>query len=189
MGHAHANGSGHPNQPVQGKRENQPLQGLWESILKKGYIVKHTTSFGRAFRSALLTSAVAAIAFPAFAQQQQAAKEDKLEEIVVTGSRIARANDVSASPIAVVSFEQLTSHSDITIDAYLNTLPQVTPSGTSTSNNPGNGGQSNISLRGLGSNRNLVTLNCAHAVEAASVRNTKPRSRFMALRCRTGGRV
>ncbi len=153
--------------------------------------MKHTTSFGRAFRSALLTSAVAAIALPAFAQQQQAAKEDKLEEIVVTGSRIARANDVSASPIAVVSFEQLTSHSDITIDAYLNTLPQVTPSGTSTSNNPGNNGQSNISLRGLGSNRNLVLIDGRRPMVSASDMtvdlNTIPQALIESIEVITGG--
>jgi outer membrane receptor protein involved in Fe transport len=71
---------------------------------------------------------------------------------------ISRPNLESASPIAVVTGEETTEHSDITLDTFLNTLPQVNPAGTTTSNNPGNGGQSNINLRGLGSNRNLVLI-------------------------------
>lgn len=80
------------------------------------------------------------------------------EQIVVTGSRIARPNLSSASPIAVVTGEQTVQSGDITLDTFLNTLPQVNPAGTTTSNNPPNGGQSNIDLRGLGPNRNLVLI-------------------------------
>lgn len=45
-----------------------------------------------------------------------------------------------------------------TIETVLNTLPQFVPSITSTSNNPSNGGQANVSLRGLGTRRTLVLL-------------------------------
>src|SRR4051812_34202888 len=78
------------------------------------------------------------------------------EQIVVTGSRIARPNLTSNSPIAVVTGEQTVKNADITLETFLNTLPQANPAGTTTSNNPGNGGQANINLRGLGANRNLV---------------------------------
>jgi iron complex outermembrane receptor protein len=78
------------------------------------------------------------------------------EEIVVTGSRIARPNLTSNSPIAVVTGEETVENADITLDTFLNTLPQVNPAAGTTSNNPSNGGQSNIDLRGLGANRNLV---------------------------------
>ncbi|MCL6741260.1 TonB-dependent receptor [Sphingomonas sp. RB56-2] len=86
------------------------------------------------------------------------AEETAGREIVVTGSRIARPNLTSSSPIAVVTGEETVDKADITLDTFLNTLPQVNPAGTTTSNNPGNGGQSNINLRGLGSNRNLVLI-------------------------------
>jgi outer membrane receptor protein involved in Fe transport len=152
--------------------------------------VKHTTTFGRAFRTALLSTAVVAFAVPAMAQQQ-AASDDKLEEIVVTGSRIARANDVSTSPIAVVSFEELTSKSDVTLESYLNTLPQITPSGTSTSNNPPNAGQSNISLRGLGANRNLVLIDGRRPMVSDSEQrvdvNTIPQALIESIEVVTGG--
>ncbi|MFN2098642.1 TonB-dependent receptor domain-containing protein [Altererythrobacter sp. MF3-039] len=106
---------------------------------------------------------VAMLASPAFAQDAQDASSDDAiatdEVIVVTGSRIVRPNLEAASPIAVVSGDRVVEQADITLESYLNTLPQVNPAGTSTSNNPGNGGQSNINLRGLGANRNLVLLN------------------------------
>lgn len=84
--------------------------------------------------------------------------EDTGSTIIVTGSRIARPNLEAASPVAVVSGEEAQEFADITLDTFVNTLPQVNPAGTTTSNNPGNGGQSNINLRGLGSNRNLVLI-------------------------------
>jgi iron complex outermembrane recepter protein len=153
--------------------------------------VKHTTTFGRAFRTALLSSAVIAVSMPTMAQQQSAASDTKLEEIVVTGSRIARPNDVSTSPIAVVSFEELTSKSDVTLEGYLNSLPQIAPSGTSTSNNPPNSGQANISLRGLGANRNLVLVDGRRPmVSDSNVRvdvNTIPQALIESVEIITGG--
>lgn len=91
----------------------------------------------------------------------QAAPADDSEDatIIVTGSRIARPNLDSNSPVVVVTGEETTKQADITLDTFLNSLPQVNPAGGTTSNNPGNGGQSNINLRGLGSNRNLVLVN------------------------------
>ena len=43
-----------------------------------------------------------------------------------------------------------------TVESALNTLPQFVPAYTSTSNNPGNGGQANVDLRGLGPTSTLV---------------------------------
>ncbi len=89
---------------------------------------------------------------PAFAQDASS----EVGEVVVTGSRILRQDFVASSPIATVTGEQTTANADVTLDSYLNTLPQVNPASTGSSNNPGNAGQANIDLRGLGSNRNLV---------------------------------
>jgi len=113
------------------------------------------------YRSALRSSSVlvaaATIAVPAFAQEQETA-ESVEETIIVTGSRIARPNMEANSPITVMTGEDTVKNADITLDTFLNTLPQVNPAGTTTSNNPGNGGQSNINLRGLGANRNIVLI-------------------------------
>jgi len=99
----------------------------------------------------------AMFAMPAQAQTAAAtASED--EPIVITGSRIARPNLDAASPITVVTGDEVVKQADITVEQYLNTLPQVNAAGGTTSNNPPNGGRANIDLRGLGANRNIVLL-------------------------------
>lgn len=77
-------------------------------------------------------------------------------EVVVTGSRIARRDYVAASPIVSVGPKALEATGSVTVETLINQLPAFTPSVTSTSNNPSNGGQANIDLRGLGTNRTLV---------------------------------
>lgn len=113
------------------------------------------------------------------------------EEIIVTGSRIVRPNLVANSPIAVVTGEQVVANADITLDTFLNTLPQVNPSGTSTSNNPGNAGQSNINLRGLGANRNLVLIDgrrpMVSGVDQTVDLNTIPQGLIERIEVITGG--
>src|SRR5262245_3522040 len=66
----------------------------------------------------------------------QALAEDAVEEIVVTGSRIARPDFESASPIVSVDEDFLRRTGSSTVESQLNTLPQLVPSYTSTSNNP-----------------------------------------------------
>src|SRR5690242_661069 len=80
------------------------------------------------------------------------------QEVVVTGSRIIRQDYAANSPIATVGQSQLVDNADITLESALNTLPQIVPGGTSTTNNPPNNGQANIDLRGLGANRNLILI-------------------------------
>ncbi|ASD26220.1 TonB-dependent receptor plug domain-containing protein [Brevundimonas diminuta] len=82
-----------------------------------------------------------------------------LGDVVVTGSRIARQDYVSTSPIVTVGQEDFQATGSVTIDSLINDLPQFVPSVSSTSNNPSNGGQANIDLRGLGSQRTLVLMN------------------------------
>jgi outer membrane receptor protein involved in Fe transport len=91
-----------------------------------------------------------------------------VEEIVVTGSRFVKQDFVSNSPVFTLEANDISERADITIDTYLNTLPQVSPAGTTTSNNPGNNGQSNVNLRGLGANRNLVLIDGRRAMVSAS---------------------
>ena len=85
-------------------------------------------------RSALLgatmLAGLAAVSAPAFAQEDTAGDD---EVIVITGSRIARQDYVADSPLVSVTGDQVVANADITIDTYLNTLPQVNPAGTTTS--------------------------------------------------------
>jgi iron complex outermembrane receptor protein len=80
------------------------------------------------------------------------------DAIVVTGTRIARRDAVAESPILTVSQEEMTSSGYVTVEQYLNTLPQVTPGISSQSNNPSSNGRAFVDLRGLGAGRNLVLL-------------------------------
>lgn len=142
------------------------------------------------YTAAPLALGLALISTPSFAQDE-AADEDSGEAIIVTGSRIARPNLDSNSPVTVVTGEQTVANADITLDTYLNTLPGVNPAGTTTSNNPGNGGQSNIDLRGLGSNRNLVLINGRRPMVSASNQtvdlNTIPQGLIERIDVTTGG--
>lgn len=113
------------------------------------------------FREYLLAGTIVSgllVAAPAMAQTAApaAAADDEGEVVVVTGSRIARRDFIAASPVATVSVEAIVGNADVTLETFLNTLPQVNPAGTTTSNNPGNAGQASINLRGLGANRNIV---------------------------------
>ena len=84
--------------------------------------------------------------------------------IVVTGSRIARQDYQSNSPLVTVDKALLEQSSTAAIEQNLNKLPQFTPAKTPTvggdiqptaTNTPG---AATVSLRGLGANRNLVLL-------------------------------
>ncbi|MCR6644316.1 MAG: TonB-dependent receptor [Terricaulis sp.] len=87
-----------------------------------------------------------------------AQEADEGDAIVVTGTRIARRDAVAESPILTVGQEEMTNSGFVTVEQYLNTLPQVTPGISSQSNNPSSNGRAFVDLRGLGSGRNLVLI-------------------------------
>lgn len=96
---------------------------------------------------------MAMTASPALAQD--ADDEAVQETIVVTGSRIARPDFTSNSPVSTVSAEQFDLTGTVNTESLLNTLPQTVPGLDRTSNNPG-GGYATVNLRGLGTGRTLV---------------------------------
>jgi outer membrane receptor protein involved in Fe transport len=112
----------------------------------------------QAVHLALTACASAAAAPLAFADAPAAANPDAVQEIVVTGSRIAQSpNDISISPIASVSSVDIQQTGLIRAEDILNNLPQVVAeqsSGTSISSL----GIATVSLRGLGSQRTLVLI-------------------------------
>ena len=108
------------------------------------------------FAGAAIVAATALMSTPVLAQD---AEDDQVDDIVVTGSRIARQDYVANSPIVTVSQEDFQATGSVTIDTLINDLPQFTPATNATSNNPSNGGQANVQLRGLGTTRTLVLLN------------------------------
>ena len=80
------------------------------------------------------------------------------QDIIITGSRIPRPDLTSSSPLAVVKNEEFKLSGANNVESVINSLPQVAPSFTAFSNNPG-GGVALLNLRGLGTNRNLVLVN------------------------------
>ncbi|MDF8333036.1 TonB-dependent receptor domain-containing protein [Novosphingobium cyanobacteriorum] len=102
---------------------------------------------------------VALLAGPAFAQEaapQAGAAASGDEVIVVTGSRIARPDLTSTSPLNVVGASDIAlKGGSANIENVLNDLPQVTPTTSGASNNPG-GGVATVNLRNLGDQRTLV---------------------------------
>ena len=108
---------------------------------------------------------MAAIGMPAVAQQAPAATtqpEPALQEIIVTGSRIAAPNEVSTSPIEVLSAKYIQTSGKTDISDLIMQLPQNFNNslgqdlGNTTSGLTTAGGIATADLRGLGPNRTLV---------------------------------
>jgi len=113
----------------------------------------HRFNYAAAFALAAAASA------PSGAQDSSAdANVDALEEITVTGSRIARKDYVASSPITTVSADAINATGAVTIEAALNQLPQFTIGANQTNAGFGGTGQASLNLRGLGPTRNLVLL-------------------------------
>ena len=107
-------------------------------------INKITLLFGLVF-------SFAAIPFSALAQ-------DDVEEVVVTGTRIADPNVTSSSQITSIDCEELLVRGITRVEDYLNDLPQISP-GQSITNSNGASGTATANLRNLGCSRTLVLMN------------------------------
>ncbi len=106
-----------------------------------------------AIASAVGISAVG-INAPVFAQDA----DEALEEVIVTGSRIRRADLSSVTPVSVTTGEEFKISGNLNVEQKLAELPQTLPSFGPSSNNPGDG-TARVDLRGLGSARTLVLVN------------------------------
>lgn len=125
-------------------------------------------STGRLAHRTLLAGACAYAALSAGAALAQEAPEGgeetvaQVSEIVVTGSRIARRDYASNSPLTSVTAEAIENTGQVTVEKALTQMPQFAGAmGQSTSGSSStslNGGQAYASLRGLGSKRTLLLL-------------------------------
>ncbi len=102
------------------------------------------------------------LAIYAFPAQAQAGEADQaapaIEEVVVTGSRIRRANLVSASPVTQVNSEEFLFQGTTRVEDLLRSLPQVY-SDQNTGQSNGATGTATLNLRNLGPERTLVLVN------------------------------
>lgn len=123
-----------------------------------------STALGMLVAAALALTHVSAFAQQAPASAAAATPEDEvpLTEVIVTGSRIAAPNEVSTSPIEVLSSKYIETSGKTDVSDLIMQLPQNlnnslgqdlgnTSSGLTTA-----GGIATADLRGLGPNRTLV---------------------------------
>jgi len=146
--------------------DTAPAQGAVSTIDAIRNIHSRKT-FMSQYKPLSIAAAVAAAltcAAPVFAQDQPAATEqpEQLQEVVVTGSRIASPNGTSASPVQVISTESIKATGLNDVSNVINQLPQIFNNdlgqdlGNRTSGLTTAGGVATADLRGLGPDRTLV---------------------------------
>src|SRR5262245_38384276 len=117
---------------------------------ERSHAMSTSNSIRHAVRYALLTSVAAGAAGPAFAADQST-----IQEVVVTGSRIAQPNLETTSPVTQVTSEDVITQGVTKIEDLINQLPQAFAAQNGTVSN-GATGTATVNLRGLGSTRTLV---------------------------------
>jgi hypothetical protein len=126
--------------------------------------------------SLVATPALAAQPLPAPAQDEMDPPET-IADIIVTGSRIPQPNLESASPVTVVTSQEVKISGTSRTEDLINSLPQVfATQGSNISN--GASGTATISLRGLGSVRSLVLVN-GKRLQAGDTGNPVPDINFI----------
>jgi outer membrane receptor protein involved in Fe transport len=85
-------------------------------------------------------------------------EEELIEVVHVTGTRIARRDFNTPSPLTTIDEDAIDFTPQLTIEETLDQMPQVFPSQSRSLNNGGNG-MAHVDLRGLGPGRSLVLLN------------------------------
>ncbi|TPG52657.1 TonB-dependent receptor domain-containing protein [Sphingomonas glacialis] len=116
-------------------------------------------------------------------------------EIVVTGSRIVRDGYSAPTPVSVISTKELRAEVPANISDFVNTLPAVRGSGTSSNSNGslsnGAAGINSVNLRNLGANRTLVLFDGQRSVASTTTGqvdvNTFPQSLIQRVEVVTGG--
>jgi outer membrane receptor protein involved in Fe transport len=119
----------------------------------------NNSKVAKAIRLAMMfgAGAAASIATPTIAAEEGA--EDIVERIEVTGSRLKRTDMESASPVTVISSEQLKVQGIQDVGQFLQNSAVMSGSPAMTTTNNGGNGGTFVELRGLGSERTLVLVN------------------------------
>ena len=124
-----------------------------------------SNSISKAVRYALVVGAASAISAPAvFAQQAPAASTStapstaQLGKIEVTGTRIKRTDVETAQPVTIITAAEIKATGLQSVGDILQNISSAGASLNTQFNNGGNG-QTQISLRNLGSVRTLVLIN------------------------------
>lgn len=152
-------------------------------------------------RLLLLSGAMFVVTLPGAAMAQQAAAADPAAEeadtsvITVTGSRISRTGYDAPTPVSVVTEAELKAEPQANIGDYVNTLPSVRGSQTSSTNSGslsnGQAGIATVNLRSLGAARTLVLIDGQRSVASSPVglvdTQTVPQGLIKGVEVVTGG--
>ena len=120
------------------------------------------------------------------------------EEVIVTGSRIARRDLNAPTPIMTVDTERLEASSTMSVESILNQMPQFTPAqsqfsaqGEIQTSPVSSLGIGSVNMRGIGTNRTLVLIDGRRAQPANSAlvvdTNTIPSAAIARVETITGG--
>ena len=126
----------------------------------------------------------------AFAAPADAPAKPETNDIIVTGSRIPRINEKSASPVAVVSAKEAKLQGTTHAEDLLNSLPQVNAGLNGGASGPT--GTATVDLRGFGAFRTLVLMdgrrvNPGDPINPGADINSIPASLIKRVEVLTGG--
>jgi iron complex outermembrane recepter protein len=124
----------------------------------------------RAVPALLILAGLLQVPELAWAQATQAQSGEALEEIVVSGSRIAT-TATAPTPVTAFSNEQLAASSSISIATSLMQLPALTFSQDSSKSSVGAYAGSFLNLRNLGVDRTLVLMDGVRLIPTSSTAN------------------
>ncbi|WP_445360430.1 TonB-dependent receptor domain-containing protein [Microbulbifer sp. EKSA005] len=109
----------------------------------------------------ITAAAIMVPSMPAFAQEDA----EMVEEVVVTGSRIKRADLDSPSPVTVLDREDMKVSGLTDVGDLIQSMPSMSGSPIGTTTNNGGNGAVEIDLRGLGADRTLMLVNGRRTVD------------------------
>jgi len=95
----------------------------------------------------------------------QEADEGTIEEVIVTGSRIRRADIDSASPVTVLGRSEIEASGLTDVGNILQRMPSMSGSPIGTTTNNGGNGAVLVDLRGMGTNRTVTLVNGQRVVD------------------------
>lgn len=112
--------------------------------------------------------ALALSAVPSVFAQDAADQDDEVtatEEVVVTGSRIRRADIDSASPVTVLERDDIVAAGITDVGGLIQSMPAMSGSPIGTTTNNGGNGSVQIDLRGMGPQRTVLLVNGHRTVD------------------------
>ena len=147
--------------------------------------MKHKTNKLREAIGLALAAGVIGVAGNAFAQDTNS-EVRSLDAVQVTGSRVARVETETASPVVVIDRAAIEQTGKLTLGDLIQEMPAMSGAPTNPQvNNGGGDGSSTIDLRGLGSERTLLLVNGRRVVNSDV--NSIPASAVQRIEILTSG--